>query len=523
MTDATVGVVAHNCPGLERLDLNSTCCQANSNLHDESLVAIGQGCKVLRHLELADNPFITESGVQAVVSGCLELEFLNLARIGRSDDYLEHFENLEEHEGFVHQQSANDYAASAIAKCRRLQHLNIASFHWLETHGLEVICTSCPLIFLDISCIEIFAETEGGFETMTAIARNCPTLQAISLAQICAEDDEANGWIQLPSVFATNCQNLRYLNLQCNEWVTNRSLELLANTECTYLAHLVLDGCGNVTDPGIMAVAGGCYTNLKALEILDLESCSVDEAAIEALHQVGCIVKVSDDRFEDIEEDVEYGGRALRPGDWVKLAKGGDGRGCLVSGMHSASLSPFRTIENNYGLIAEHQSVGDQPVRVVTTDGQSYQYTASDVLRVSISDVADSATYNWSDLRCAVFQSLGHMHFSQSSDTFESASGDVEGGRGSDEQQDATTPIYGIICDYAASRQTTAVELSSVEPMVLEKGFTKAQLDVSFALPHFLFFLGLIPRALFLQVCLDSYAEINVWQVSTDNTKVEFV
>jgi hypothetical protein len=46
------------------------------------------------------------------------------------------------------------------------------------------------------------------------------------------------------------------------------------------------------------------------------------------------------------------------------------------------------------------------------------------------------------------------------------------------EQEDATSRIYGIIRDYAASRQITTVELSSIEPMILKKGLTRDQLDV---------------------------------------------
>lgn len=74
-------------------------------------------------------------------------------------------------------------------------------------------------------------------------------------------------------------------------------------------------------------------------------------------------------------------------------------------------------------------------------------------------------------------------------------------GEKSGKKEDVTSRIYGILKDYSTASRTKRIELKLCEAMVLRKGFTEQQ----------------------LQTCLEEYQELNVVQLNSTGTHIDFL
>lgn len=74
--------VGKSCPNLKTLKLNYP---VLSYSDDEFAIAIAESMPELRNLQLSGNPYMSNTGLQAILDGCLHLEHLDLRECWRLD------------------------------------------------------------------------------------------------------------------------------------------------------------------------------------------------------------------------------------------------------------------------------------------------------------------------------------------------------------------------------------------------------------------------------------------------------
>ncbi len=221
MDDSSLALLLRACPRLRSFDLR---CRPGGAL-PLSLAELAGGCPLLERLNL-DVPASSE-GVEAVAEGCRRLRCLELRSLELGDD-----------------------ALKAMGAC--LAELEIAELQ--DCEGIS----------------------DRGVE---ALVKGCARLEVLRLG--CEDPERGRVGDAAVAAIARHCEQLRELDLTYRHAVTDEALKLLA-TGCPRLATLLLDGCREVTGPGLKQLAG--LRALHTVSLLDMPH--VTSADIEQLQAV---------------------------------------------------------------------------------------------------------------------------------------------------------------------------------------------------------------------------------------------
>ncbi|WVZ11040.1 hypothetical protein V8G54_015570 [Vigna mungo] len=144
ITDISMEAVGSNCCSLETLSLDS------EFIHNKGLLAVAQGCPVLKVLKLQCIN-ITDDALKAVGTSCLSLELLALYSFQRFTDKglraigngCKKLKNLT----LIDCYFLSDKGLEAIATgCKELTHLEVNGCHNIGTLGIEYIGRSCQIL-----------------------------------------------------------------------------------------------------------------------------------------------------------------------------------------------------------------------------------------------------------------------------------------------------------------------------------------------------------------------------------------
>ena len=250
--DFLVAVIALTCPKLEELNL-SNC----TSLTDVPMTLIAKHCPNMRKLNLNRCDTITDSSLLAIAENLKKLELLNLCRpLLKSKSQV------------------SDLAIQAVLKSNcgiqelRLRNCDKTSDHTLLTLGKYI---GKSLLAVDLSwcinitdfgiingfgqgkCTNLVSIALNGCKNLTdnaihALLTNCPSIQSLSLAHLPAIQDS------VMINFAQQLKNLRMLSL---------------------------NGCGNIRDPSIVAIAKNC----PELESISMFSLDITDASVVSIAQ----------------------------------------------------------------------------------------------------------------------------------------------------------------------------------------------------------------------------------------------
>lgn len=125
-------------------------------------------------------------------------------------------------------------------------------------------------------------------EMCTALAKNCPLLEHLTVARASGPTASDSGMLALSG----GCSRLRFLNISWNTDVTDTGIGSVLR-QCSDLAHFVLEGVKRLTDDGIMsALASAPSSSLRVLDLSWVNTC--DEKLVQSIQAQHPYVEVID-------------------------------------------------------------------------------------------------------------------------------------------------------------------------------------------------------------------------------------
>jgi EIN3-binding F-box protein len=232
--------------GLKQLkSLIITCCPG---VTDVSLELVGKACQGLKLCVLSQCQSITDTGLQAFMSCCVCLDSLQLERCHAITN-------------------AGLMTALALGK-GNLRNLSLS-----KCDGLCNGEKRAPLTCLSLNTLNVTECKSVGLEPIVTMGLCCPSLENLDLSQLTDLSDEG-----IVSVLEGCGKHLVSLNLtKCTD-ITDVALAAIAS-HCGELERLTLDGCYQVGDNGLQLLAADC-TSLKEV---DLSGTSITDAGLRAL------------------------------------------------------------------------------------------------------------------------------------------------------------------------------------------------------------------------------------------------
>jgi len=231
--------LAAGCPALRSINL--TKCP----IDDKALSTLARGCRNLEHIVLFGCGNVTDSGLGKVVHCCPSLRKVEL--FGCS--------------------SITDEGIAMLAKCRKLDFLNVRACRLISDASIDALVHGCPSLHtMNLTgCKRLSNKGLAGLS-------QCPNMHSLTLSGCSQISDAGLAWV------VSGCQQLQELNLQGCHGITSASLATIS-AACPSLRCLNLKGTA-VADPGLEAVAVHCKgmveINLQGLErITDSSLCAL--------------------------------------------------------------------------------------------------------------------------------------------------------------------------------------------------------------------------------------------------------
>jgi EIN3-binding F-box protein len=296
---AGIGKVTLGCSKLKKLKLEKI------RLSDEGLVAIGENCKSVSRMKLANLGWCSEEGFIGLCGGSglkLLKSLLITSCPGITDVSLEVV-------GKVCQdlklcvlsqcQAVTDKGLEAFMQCCVcLDSLQLERCHSITNSGLsaalaqgkgslktlylsrcdglwkgEKRCEELPLTGLSLKTLKVTDCKSAGVEPIVTMGLCCPSLENLDLSELTNLSDEA-----ITSVVEGCGDHLVSLNLTNCTNITDAAIAAIAS-HCGDLERLTLDGCYHVGDNGLKMLAAECIS----LKELDLSETSITDSGLRSL------------------------------------------------------------------------------------------------------------------------------------------------------------------------------------------------------------------------------------------------
>ncbi|GJX91545.1 EIN3-binding F-box protein 2-like protein [Tanacetum coccineum] len=242
-----------NAKGLESLmSLTVTWCYG---ITDISLVAIGHGCRVLKHMTLKKCCFVSDKGLVSFTKAARYLESLQLEECNR----------ITQHGilGTLSNQSSK-LTSFSLVKCMGIKDLVQEPVDFSESQSLRSLTIK--------NCIGF------GNSNLATITKLCPNLHNLDLTGLCGIND--TGLYE----FLKTCKvGLVKVNLSDCINLTNKVVVTLAEIHGGSLEMLNLDGCKKISDESLAAIAENCLF----LKDLDVSKCCITDSGVSCLSNVG--------------------------------------------------------------------------------------------------------------------------------------------------------------------------------------------------------------------------------------------
>jgi F-box/leucine-rich repeat protein 2/20 len=258
---------------LKSLNLDSC-----DQITDNSLNALGNGCKELEHIDISWNSFITESGFMYLTAGCPKLTKLVCKGVTHMNDAClalcgDRLKNLTIVKLQKCLQYTNDGVARLTEGCPNIRSLSLSQNPSISDLALSAIGENCPEIrTLELSCCSHV--TDQGFYLLTRNRPEAPAGSEEWLHPLQYLDVEECNQLTDATLhnFATNCPNLKELILSHCDLVTNEGIRALAQSPGVHvsLRKIKLDNCPQVTDEALTDLC-----NCPSLVEIDLYDCQL--------------------------------------------------------------------------------------------------------------------------------------------------------------------------------------------------------------------------------------------------------
>ncbi|CAA0404760.1 unnamed protein product [Arabidopsis thaliana] len=242
--------VMGNAKGLKKLkSLSVMSCRG---MTDVGLEAVGNGCPDLKHVSLNKCLLVSGKGLVALAKSALSLESLKLEECHRINQF-----GLM---GFL-MNCGSKLKAFSLANC-----LGISDFN-SESSLPSPSCSS--LRSLSIRCCPGFGDASLAF-----LGKFCHQLQDVELCGLNGVTDAG-----VRELLQSNNVGLVKVNLSKCINVSDNTVSAISVCHGRTLESLNLDGCKNITDASLVAVAKNCYS----VNDLDISNTLVSDHGIKAL------------------------------------------------------------------------------------------------------------------------------------------------------------------------------------------------------------------------------------------------
>ena len=218
---------------------------------DVSLEVVGKVCQDLKLCVLSQCQSVTDKGLQAFMQGCVCLDNLQLERC---------------------HSITNSGLLTALAQCKG----NLKSLSLSKCDGLwigEKTSEELPLTCLSLKTLNVTDCKSAGVEPIVTMGLCCPSLENLDLSELTNLSDEA-----IVSVVEGCGDHLVSLNLTNCSNITDAAVAAIAS-HCGDLERLTLDGCCHVGDDGLRMLAAECIS----LKELDLSGTSITDSGLRSL------------------------------------------------------------------------------------------------------------------------------------------------------------------------------------------------------------------------------------------------
>lgn len=224
LTHAGLTTIAKNCRFLKSLDLQG------SYIGNQGIIAIGQCCKQLEHLNLRFCEGLNDLGM---------VDFAQLC--GKSLKSL----------GMAACQWITDRTLNAVAShCPSLESLSLDS-ELFKNEGIICVTKSCSLLkILRLQCINVTDEA------LLSVGYFCASLELLALYSFQRFTDRSF------LAIGKGCKKLQQLTLSDCYFLSDRSLEAIASG-CKNLTHLEVNGCHNMGTRGLESIGKSCSALLE--------------------------------------------------------------------------------------------------------------------------------------------------------------------------------------------------------------------------------------------------------------------
>lgn len=195
--------------------------------------SIGTGCRALTTLDISHNKLISDVGIASIASGCPKLKTLIAPGLYLlADPRLSAPKKGQKAEAW---QSV--VGVAALDKyCREIERLNLSGSFRLNTAlRRHVSCLS------QLRALGLAGCNQCTVESLTAVAKGCPLLQELNLADCGKAVNNAS-----VTAFAESCRGLKVVSLARCDSVRGGAIRALAT--CEDLEKLDLTGCKYLND-----------------------------------------------------------------------------------------------------------------------------------------------------------------------------------------------------------------------------------------------------------------------------------
>ncbi|XP_024373929.1 EIN3-binding F-box protein 2 isoform X2 [Physcomitrium patens] len=296
---AGICMITLGCNKLTKLKLEKL------RLSNKGLIAIGDNCKFVTRMKLANLSWCTEEGFLGCFGGsglkqlkCLLITFcpgftdLTLEKVGKVCQDLETCV-------LTQCQSITDRGLQGLMQCCiRLDSLQLERCHAITNAGVlaalargkgnlrKLNLSKCdsfwnggkraeelPLRCLSLKTLNVTECKNVGVEPIVTMGLCCPSLENLDLSQLTDLNDEA-----IISIIEVCGEHLVNLNLTNCKNITDVAVAAIAS-RCGDLERLILDGCYQVGDNGLQTLATEC----PLLKELDLSGTSITDSGLRSL------------------------------------------------------------------------------------------------------------------------------------------------------------------------------------------------------------------------------------------------
>ncbi|XP_024391687.1 EIN3-binding F-box protein 1 isoform X2 [Physcomitrium patens] len=235
--------------GLKRL--KSLLITACPGMTDVSLEVVGKVCQDLKLCVLSQCQSVTDKGLQSFLQCCVCLDSLQLER--------------------CHAITNGGVLTALVQGKGNLRTLNLSKCHglWNEEKRANEVSLEC----LSLKTLNVTGCKNVGVEPVVKMCLRCPLLENLDLSQMVDLNDEA-----IISVIEGCGEHLVSLNLTNCKNITDVVVAAIAS-HCGDLERLILDGCYQVGDSGLQMLAAAC----PSLKELDLSGTSITDSGLRSL------------------------------------------------------------------------------------------------------------------------------------------------------------------------------------------------------------------------------------------------